>query len=183
MLMEAGDQMPESVNYVAFMSMTELESYWEVMCCEDANSWLEAMVMEMESQQKARTFVEVPRLKGENILECRWVFAYKIAVDGKSPLYKAWLVAKGFGQRPGEDFNEMFAPYPTQTITAHLICCCSTQRCWNQSNGCQNSVPPWRFGRGNFMNPPECFPPTISGHVWKLKKSIYGLKQATCMWC
>ena len=110
MSMEAGDQMPESVNYVAFMSMTELESYWEVMCCEDTNSWLEAMVMEMESQQKAGTFVEVPRLKGENILECRWVFAYKITVDGKSPLYKAWLVAKGFGQHPGEDFNEMFAP-------------------------------------------------------------------------
>ena len=59
------------------------------MCCEDASGWLEAMVMEMESQQKAGTFVEVPRPKGENILECQWVFAYKIAVDGKSMLYKA----------------------------------------------------------------------------------------------
>ena len=33
------------------------------------------------------------------------------------------------------------------------------------------------------MNPPEGFPPTVSGHVWKLKKSsIYSLKQAVHMW-
>ena len=71
--------------------------------------------------------------------------------------------------------------YPTQSITAHLIHCCSMWRCQNWSGGCQGSVPPWRFGRGNFMNPPEGFPLTVYGHVWKLKKSIYGLKQATHM--
>ena len=71
--------------------------------------------------------------------------------------------------------------YPTQFITAHLIHCCSTWRCQNWSGGCQGSVPPWRFGRGNFMNPPEGFPLTVSGHVWKLKKSIYSLKQAAHM--
>ena len=35
--------------------------------------------------------------------------------------------------------------YPTQSITAHLIHCCSTQRCQNWSGGCHGSAPPWRF--------------------------------------
>ena len=79
--MEAGDQMLESTNYVVFMLITKPQSYQEVMHHEDMNSWLEAMVMEMESQQKAGTFIEVPRPKGENIRMpmglhlqncCRW---------------------------------------------------------------------------------------------------------------
>ena len=97
-------------NFAAFMTTTEPQSYHEAMHCEDESSWLEAMSVEMASQCKVGTFVEVLKPISANILLCQWVFTFKLGVDGIMTIYKARLVAKGFGQRPGEDFNETFAP-------------------------------------------------------------------------
>ena len=41
---------------------------------------------------------------------CKWVFKTKLDENGQTERYKAWLVAQGFSQIPGVDFNETFAP-------------------------------------------------------------------------
>jgi hypothetical protein len=47
------------------------------MCHEDVSNWLEVMVVEMESQRKAGTFVEVLKPKDRNILDLCWVFLHR----------------------------------------------------------------------------------------------------------
>jgi hypothetical protein len=48
--------------------------------------------------------------KGKKLVRCKWVYITKYASDGSVERHKAWLVAKGFSQVEGIDYNETFAP-------------------------------------------------------------------------
>ena len=68
------------------------------------------MQEEMESLQKNNTYELVKLPKGRKALRNKWV--YKLKKDGRGDLvkYKARLVVKGFGQKKGIDFDEIFSP-------------------------------------------------------------------------
>jgi hypothetical protein len=52
----------------------------------------------------------VPLPKGRKPISCKWVFIIKHGVHGEVEHYKARLVARGFTQTFGVDYNETFAP-------------------------------------------------------------------------
>jgi len=56
------------------------------------------------------TWELVPRPKGKKIIGSKWVFKVKTNADGSVERYKGRLVAKGYNQRPGFDYLEIFAP-------------------------------------------------------------------------
>ena len=51
----------------------------------------------------------VPTPTNRNIVGSKWVFRIKTE-NGIPTCYKARLVAQGFSQQPGIDFDEVFAP-------------------------------------------------------------------------
>ena len=51
--------------------------------------------------------VELP--KGKRALRNKWVLKLENREDGWSPRYKSRIVVKGFQQKKGVDFNEVFA--------------------------------------------------------------------------
>ena len=48
--------------------------------------------------------------KGKRALETRWIFKVRQDSNSTLPRYKAKLVVKGFKQKKGVDFNEIFSP-------------------------------------------------------------------------
>ena len=88
----------------------EPECFREAMERDENQKWLDAMHDEMKSLHDNHTYDLVKLYKGKRALENRWVYIVKHERNSKSPRYKAILVVKGFCQRKGVYFNEIFPP-------------------------------------------------------------------------
>ena len=70
-----------------------------------SSEWHAAMSLELEALQKNGTWSLVPSGPNMNVVGCKWVYKLKHKADGSIERYKACLVAKGFHQHAGIDFQ------------------------------------------------------------------------------
>ena len=68
------------------------------------------MSSEFNSTTENHTWDLVSVTETMNIVGCRWVFTIKYHPDGSIDKYKARIVAKGFHQQQGIDYNDTFSP-------------------------------------------------------------------------
>ena len=85
-------------------------TYEEAMSRGDARHWKRVCAEELEEFVRQYLFSTVPRPIGRKVIGCKWVFKTKLDAEGQIERYKARLVAQGFSQIPGIDFNETFVP-------------------------------------------------------------------------
>ena len=76
----------------------------------DRNEWMQAVCEEFRSLISNDTWELTNKPKGAKIIGCRTILRNKYDGDGKMIRRKARVVAQGFSQRPGVDFEETFAP-------------------------------------------------------------------------
>ena len=117
--------------------------------------------------------------EGEQALDCMWVLQTKFNSDGSVERLKARLVAKGFKQRPGFDYMETFAP-TTRLATIRLILALAAQHDLKLRSIDFSSA----FLNGDleedvYMTEPEGFPQGTPDQILKLRRFLYGLKQAS----
>ena len=62
----------------------------------------------------------MPKLKDVKPISCKWVYKIKTHLDGSIERYKARLVARGFLQQYGLDYDEMFSPV-ANIVTVHVF--------------------------------------------------------------
>ena len=72
--------------------------------------WEEAMKIELGQLQKMEMWKLVNLPTGRKPMGCCWVFLIKLDDKGLLAKFKACLVAKGYSQIPGQDFDQTFAP-------------------------------------------------------------------------
>jgi hypothetical protein len=102
---------PDYVLYYTHCSdSTEPSTVNEALSSPCAEEWHTAMQCEIDSMMENKAWVLVPKPKGKNIVQSKWVFKAKRNAKGDVVKYKARLVAKGFTQKFGIDFFDTFSP-------------------------------------------------------------------------
>ena len=72
--------------------------------------WKKAINEKIEALQKNSTWELVPLPEGKKTVGYRWIFTMKLNPDGSINRYKSRLVAKGYTQKYGIDYEDTFAP-------------------------------------------------------------------------
>ena len=98
-----------SLYYILLTDRGEPESYDEAVQNEESIKWEQAMKEEMDSLISNKTWQLTELPKEKKALHNKWVYRIKEEHDG-SKRYKARLVIKGFQQREGIDYTEIFSP-------------------------------------------------------------------------
>lgn len=87
------------------LDVLEPSSYEEAKGKEE---WEMAMREEMSTLDKNETWELVPEPEGVQPISCKWVYRIKRKTNGEIDRYKARLVARGFTQNFGQDYEETF---------------------------------------------------------------------------
>ena len=72
--------------------------------------WSDAIEREKTALQANRTWEEIMPPYRANVITSRWVFNVKYIENGGINKFKARLMARGFSQRYGIDYQDTFAP-------------------------------------------------------------------------
>jgi hypothetical protein len=82
--------------------------------------WKQVMDDEFSALMTNKTWHLVPAAQATNIIDCKWVYKVKRKVDGTIDRYKSRLVAKGFKQRYGIDYDDSFS-HVVKVVTIRLV--------------------------------------------------------------
>eukprot|EP00253_Pinus_taeda_P014672 PITA_14672 len=85
---------------------------------------------EYESFMKNDVWDMVPRPKDKSIVTLKWLYKIKHGVDGSVEKFKARFVARGFSQKEGVDYDEIFAPVVQYTTICSIVALAASQG-WN----------------------------------------------------
>ena len=172
---------PDYYGHQCNLSITE-----EPKCAEDAlkeKKWRDAMKAEINSlhQHNVWDLVECP--KGCKPVGSKWVFKVKTNADGSTERFKARLVAQGYTQKVGLDYDETFSPVVrSESIRSVISLACKEGLKLHQmdvTTAFLNS----ELDQVIYMKQPEGFAADGQEHlVCRLKKSLYGLKQSSRCW-
>ena len=88
---------------------------------DEQEHWLKASQDEIQSLVKNGTFQLIKLPPGRKAIGSWWVFRVKRNTDGSIECYKGHLVAKGFSQCPGFDYNKIFAPTPKWVLIRAIL--------------------------------------------------------------
>lgn len=148
----------------------------------DRDKWLLALRDEYESLVANGTWTLVPRQPHMRVLPAKWVFNHKLGSDGAIERYKCRLVAKGFRQRPGQDFLDVYAPVTARSTVRVLLAAAVHKKMYLRQLDIKTAFLNGVLEEDIYMSQPEGFECGDGSMVCKLQRSIYGLKQAPRAW-
>jgi len=125
---ESGEGLSADENYFAmFTSHEDPNSFEEA---EIDEKWRKAMDLEMEAIEKNKTWQLTTLLEGAKKIGLKWVFRTKLNENGEVDKFKVRLVAKGYAQQQGINYNEVFAPV-ARWDTIRMVLALASQKGWS----------------------------------------------------
>ncbi|GJT49181.1 retrovirus-related pol polyprotein from transposon TNT 1-94 [Tanacetum coccineum] len=135
--------------YALTVSTIEPKNIKEAMA---DHSWIESMQDELNQFERLQVWELILRPEGKNIIALKWLWKNKCDAKNIVVRNKTRLVAKGYRQEEGIDFEVSFAPVARLEAEVYV------------------------------SQPEGFIDPEFPDHVYRLKKALYGLKQAPRAW-
>jgi hypothetical protein len=170
----------ETANVAA--EVTEPKTFEEASRCKESVEWRKAMESEIHSLKQNGTWSIQELPNGKTAIGCKWVYKAKTDDEGNVIRYKARLVAQGFSQKFGEQYDEVFAPVARPETFRLLLTIAGQKQMCVKHYDIQSAYLNGDLSHEVYMKQPEGYHEGDSNAVCKLNKSLYGLKQGAVEW-
>ena len=168
---------------VAADGVMEPTSYHEAIASPNESKWKEAMEAEMQSLERNDVWELVELPKDRKVVGSKWVFKVKVDSDGCVERYKARLVAQGYTQQKGADYDETFSPVVRMESLRTVVGLAVRNGLSLHQLDVMTAFLNGKLNEVVYMQQPEGFVVEGREHcVCRLKRSIYGLKQSPRCW-
>nr|GEX18435.1 retrovirus-related Pol polyprotein from transposon TNT 1-94 [Tanacetum cinerariifolium] len=141
--------------------------------------WFQAMQDEIHEFDRLQVWELVPRLDRVMIIALKWIYKNKLDEYGDVLKNKDRLVAKGYRQKEGIDFEESFALVAHIEAIRIFIANASSKNMIIYQMDVKTAFLNGELKEEVYVSQPEGFvDPDHPTHVYRLKKALYRLKQA-----
>ncbi|KFD64813.1 hypothetical protein M514_23025 [Trichuris suis] len=161
-------------------------STWEEMLQLSANErqrWMEAANAEILSLNRYHVWEVTDLPPGKTTISAKWVFKAKRNVQDHICSYKARLVARGFSQMQGRDYDETFASVVRHETVRIVFAVAAITELHVRHVDVNTAYLNGELDEELFLEPPPGFEqPGVDRKVLRLRRSLYGLKQSARVW-
>jgi hypothetical protein len=163
------------------ITATEPTTLEEALASADSTLWRQAMDEEITALAANNTWTLKVPPPGTIPIPVKWVFKIKIDSNGNIERYKARLVVKGFHQREGIDYDEVFAPVSRHATLRALLATAAASNLEIHQLDIKTAFLNGTLDETVYTAQPPGYEqdPDQACH---LHKSLYGLKQAPRAW-
>jgi transposase InsO family protein len=155
----------------------------EAMASEQREQWEKAMKEEYDALIRNETWRIELLPEGRLPVGCRWIFKFKRDGQGNITRYKARLVAQGFAQLEGIDYEETFAPVAKFTSIRTALALAAHYDWHVEQMDVKSAFLNGVLEEEIYMRQPPGF---LVGdgeiYVCRMQRALYGLKQAPRVW-
>ncbi|GKE46136.1 retrovirus-related pol polyprotein from transposon TNT 1-94, partial [Tanacetum coccineum] len=145
--------------------------------------WIEAMQEELHEFERLEVWELVPRLDKVMVITLKWIYKVKLDELGGILKNKAILVACGYRQEEGIDFEESFAPMARLEAIRTFLAFAAHMNMIVYQMDVKTTFLNGILREEVYVRELDGFvDPNNPNHVYRLKKALYGLKQALRAW-
>ena len=152
----------------------------EAIAGKNSEEWIEAADSEYQSLIENDTWELVDLLEDRKAIGSKWVFRVKYDNQGEVKNFEGRLVAQGFSQKYGIDYDEVFSPVARLSSIRTLLAFAVEHKMLVHQMDVVTAFLNGDLKEEIYMKGYEI--PGRERQVCKLKKSIYGLKQSPRCW-
>lgn len=149
----------------------------------DADQWKAAMRSEIAQFDSKNTWIETTLPDNRRAISAKWVFKRKRDADGNVIKFKARLVARGFTQIHGIDYDETYAPVSRMSRLRLIFAIAATEDLELGQFDVEGAYLNGNLEEEIYLAPPDGVKlSNPDADVFQLKGSLYGLKQSGRVW-
>ncbi|GJS20809.1 putative ribonuclease H-like domain-containing protein [Tanacetum coccineum] len=170
----------EMCMFALTVSRTEPKNIKEAMA---DSAWIESMQEELHQFDRLDVWELVDRPLCKNVINLKWLWKNKRDEENTVIRNKSRLVAKGYAQKEGIDFEESFAPVARLEAVRLFIAYAAHKSFTVYQMDVKTAFLYGPLKEEVYVNQPDGFvDPYHPDKVYRLKKALYGLKQAPRAW-
>lgn len=163
------------------MQIREPQNLEEALSSPQSDEWIHAVEEELSNLKRLKTWKAVELPMSKNCIDSKWVFKLKRDTNGKIARFKARLVARGFNQKEGIDYDQTYAPVARFAIVRFLLAASVTFGWLTRHIDIKSAYLNGHLKEELYMRLPALHKNEETRTV-KLLRPIYGLKQSGHNW-